>query len=201
VSINKESKDLYIRLLKLLKPYFKKISVILVCIVASAGINMILPLLSKQVMDSGLLAKNFGVVVKFSLIILIVVLVEQAIGLLETKFFSYVNATFQYSLNKMAFKHLQKLKLQYFNKTNFSEIMGNIVMDVGNISRVCDKGTFIVISQIFRIIGGVSGLLIIDWKLTVVVLFFAPIRYFKVKLLEKKRKEMFKEYIDYNRDL
>lgn len=196
----KENKDLIIRIFKLLKPYFKKISIIFVCIVASAGINMILPLLSKQIMDNGLLVKNLAVVVKFSIITFSIVLLEQAIGLLETKYYSYVNSIFQYSLTKMAFKHLQKLKLQYFNNTNFSEIMSNVGMDVGNISRICDKGTFIILSQIFRIIGGLIGLLIIDWRLTLIVLFVVPIRYFTVKFLAKKRKTMFNKFMEYNRE-
>ena len=173
---------------------------IFICIVASAGISMLFPLLSKQIMDKGLLLDNFSVVVKYSLFTLALVLIDQAIGLLETKYFSYVNSIFQYSLLKTAFKHLLKLKLQYFNNTNFSEIMSNIGMDAGNISRICDKGTFIIISQVFRIIGGLIGLLIIDWKLTIVVIFIAPIRYFTVKYLAKKRKTMFTEYMEYNRD-
>ncbi len=196
--VTEENRAILKRLFKLLKPYFKKISIIFVCIIASAGINMLFPLLSKQIMDNGLLTKNFGIVVKFSLLTLAIVLIEQAIGLVETKYFSYVNAMFQYSLQKMAFKHLQRLRLQYFNNTNFSEIMSNIGMDASNISRVCDKGTFIIISQIFRIIGGLIGLLIIDWKLTLVVLFVAPIRYFTVKILAKKRKAMINKFMEYN---
>ncbi|WP_242981114.1 ABC transporter transmembrane domain-containing protein [Ruminiclostridium sufflavum] len=94
---------------------------------------MLFPLLSKQLMDSGLLKSDFGMVVKISLFTLVLVFIDQAIGLLETKYFSYVNSMFQYSLQKAAFKHLLKLKLQFFNNTNFSEIMSNIGMDVGNI--------------------------------------------------------------------
>lgn len=198
--ITKENKNLYIRLFKLLKPYLKKISIIFVCIIISAGINMLLPLLSKQIMDNGLLVKNLGVVAKFSLITLAIVIFDQAIGLLETKYYSYVNSVFQYSLTKMAFKHIQKLKLQYFNNTNFSEIMSNVGMDVGNISRICDRGTFIILSQIFRIIGGLVGLLIIDVKLTFVVLLVIPIRYFAVKTMAKRRKTMFTEFMECNRD-
>ncbi|QNU67332.1 ABC transporter ATP-binding protein [Ruminiclostridium herbifermentans] len=198
--INNENRTIMKRLFKFLKPYFRKISVVFVCIIASAGINLLLPLLSKQIMDNGLLVKNFDIVVRFSLLTLTIVLIEQAIGLLETKYFSYVNAVFQYSLQKMAFKHLQRLKLQYFNNTNFSEIMSNVGIDVGNISRICDKGTFIVISQIFRIIGGLFGLLIIDWKLTLVVLFVIPIRCFTVKIMAKKRKAMINKFIEYNSD-
>lgn len=197
---SKDTNIILKRILKLLSPYIKKISIIFICIIASVGINMFFPLLSKQVMDNGLLKSNFGIVVKFSLFTFALVLIDQAIGLLETKYFSYLNSMFQYSLQKTAFKHLLKLKLQYFNSTNFSEIMGNIGMDVGNISRICDKGTFIIISQIFRIIGGLVGLLLIDWKLTIVVILVVPFRFFTVKFLAKKRKSMFKEYLEYNRE-
>ena len=198
--IAKENRTLYIRIFKLLKPYLKKISIIFLCIFISAGINMLLPLISKQIMDNGLLEKNLTVVVKFSVITLSIILLEQAIGLIETKYYSYVYSIFQYSLTKAAFKHLQKLKLQYFNNINFSEIMSNVGMDVGNISRICDKGTIIILSQIFKIIGGLMGLLIIDWRLTLVVLFVVPIRYFTVKFMAKKREAMFNEYIEYNRE-
>lgn len=197
---SKDTNIILKRILKLLRPYIKKISIIFICIIASVGINMLFPLFSKRVMDNGLLKSNFGIVVKFSLFTFALVLIDQAIGLLETKYFSYLNSMFQYSLQKTAFKHLLKLKLQYFNSTNFSEIMGNIGMDVGNISRICDKGTFIIISQIFRIIGGLAGLLLIDWKLTIVVILVVPFRFFTVKFLAKKRKSMFKEYLEYNRE-
>lgn len=198
--INVKTKDIYKRLFRLLKPYIKKISVIFICIIFSTGISMLFPLLSKQIMDNGLIVNNFTIVVKFSFFTFALVLVEQLIGILETKYFSYVNSIFQYSLLKMAFKHILILKLQYFNNTNFSEIMSNIGMDVGNISRVCDKGTFIIISQLFRIIGGIIGLLIIDWRLTIVVILIVPIRYFIVKSLAKKRKALFNQYLEYNRD-
>jgi ATP-binding cassette subfamily B protein len=200
MSVSEENKQIIKRIFKLLKPYFKKISVILICIIASAGINMLYPLISKQVMDNGLLKSDMYVVVKFTLITFAMVLIDQAFGLLETKYFSYVNSMFQYSLQKIAFKHLLKLKLQYFNNTNFSEIMGNVGMDVSNMSRVCDRATFIVISQVFRIIGGLVGLLMIDWRLTIVVILVAPVRYITVKYLAKKRKDMIKDYIEYNRE-
>lgn len=198
--ITKENKELCIRIFKLLKPYLKKISVVFLCIFISAGINMLLPLLSKQIMDNGLLKGNLDIVVKFSIITFSLVLLEQAIGFIETKYYSYVYSIFQYSLTKMAFKHLQKLKIQYFNNVNFSEIMNNVSMDVGNISRICDKGTIIVLSEIFRIVGGLIGLMIIDWRLTLVVLFVIPIRYFTVKFMAKKRKDMFNEFLEYNRE-
>lgn len=73
MSLTAENRFIYKRILVFLKPYLKKISIIFVCIIVSTCINMLLPLLSKQIMDNGLLVKNFGIVVKFSLLTLAIV--------------------------------------------------------------------------------------------------------------------------------
>jgi ATP-binding cassette subfamily B protein len=197
---NKESKALIGKIVVLLKPYTPKIAMVLICIFASSGISMLLPQFSKQIMDNGLIARDFNIVVRFSLLTLLFVLLDRGIGLLETRYFSYINSVFQYSLLKKAFKHILKLKLQYFNNTNFAEIMNNVDMDVGNISRICDRGTFMIISQTFRILGGAVGLLIIDWRLTILVVLICPAKYVSVRYLTRKRKQMFEKFLEYNRD-
>ncbi len=44
--------------------------------------------------------------------------------------------------------------------------------------------------QIFNIIGGILGLLMISWKLTIVVISIVPLRYFTIEILSKKRKKI-----------
>jgi hypothetical protein len=49
---------------------------------------------------------------------------------------------------KITDKHIPKFKISYFNNTNFAEIMNNISMDVGNISRIFDQTMFFIITGI-----------------------------------------------------
>lgn len=198
--VSKTDRVLLKKMIAMLRPYVKKITVVLVCIMVSTGISMVFPQLSKQIMDEGLIGRNFLLVVKLSIATLLLVLLNQLIGLLETKYYAYINSIFQYSLMKKAFKHILKIRLSYFNNTNFAETINNVNMDVGNISRICDKGTFIIVSQVFRIIGGITGLLIIDWKLTFLVLLICPAKYILVKYLARKRKRLFEKILEYNRD-
>jgi len=188
------------RILLLFKPYKKKIIAIIICTLVSSGIGMMYPLISKQLTDYGLMKSNLNIVIKFSLISLFLILVDQGIGMIETKYRSYLSAKMPYDLSKSAFKHLLKLKAQYFNNINFSEIMSNIGMDVGNISRVSDRSTFFIVLQIFRIIGGLIGLLIINWKLTILVVAVIPFRYILVKYLANARKKSFEMLMEYNKD-
>ena len=198
--ISKEDRALLKRMVGMLRPYAKKIAAVLACILASTGITMVFPQLSKQIMDDGLIGKDFTLVVKLSAAALVLVLLNQLIGLLETKYYAYINSIFQYSLLKKAFKHILRIRLHYFSNANFAEIMNNVTTDAANISRICDKGTFIIVSQAFRIAGGVTGLLIIDWRLTLLVLLICPAKYLLVKYLAVKRKRLFEEILEYNRD-
>lgn len=188
------------RILALFKPYTKKIIAILICIIFASGINMLLPLIGKQIMDDGLLAKNFGVVVWLSLISFSLILLEQTVGIFETKCRAYINSVMPYTLSKTAFKHLLKLRMQFFNNTNFAEIMNNISMDVNNVARISDRTSFYLITEVFKVVGGVIGLLLINWRLTILVVGIVPLRYWLVKYLAGKRRKTFEKYMEYNRD-
>ncbi|SHJ37994.1 ATP-binding cassette, subfamily B [Clostridium cavendishii DSM 21758] len=188
------------QLIGLLKPYKKKVLVILVCIIISSIATMIMPMLGKKIMDDGLIGKNFKTVVSTVTLCFLIIIFQQLLELLETKYFAYINSMLPYTLNNKAFKHLMNLKLQYFNNTNFSQTMNNISIDISNVSKIADKGMFYIITEIFKMIGGTIGLLIIDWRLTIIVFLFLPIRYILVKSLSKKRRTSFEEYMKYNED-
>lgn len=54
-----EDKKVIKRILYLFRPYIKKVVLILACMLASEGISMVIPRISQQLMDKGLLeAKN-----------------------------------------------------------------------------------------------------------------------------------------------
>ncbi len=200
MKISKQDYAIIKRVLSLLKPYTKKIVGIIICIIISAGIGLIMPLISRTMMDEGLLKSDFALVVYLSLFTLLLLIIEQGISIIETKYLSYIHSVMNFTLSKMAFKKSLKLNMDYFKNANFMEIMSNINMDAGNISRISDRSTFFIIAQVFRLIGGMAGLLLINWKLTILVTIIIPPRYILVKYFARKRRKMLEEYIEHNRE-
>lgn len=194
--IKSEDKKVLMRIVHLYKPYIKNIVVITLCMVVSAAISTILPLLSKNIVDKGLIENNFSLLIKLVLASIFLVLADQGIGFLEIRYRLYVSLMIPYELSKKAFKHTMKLDMKYFNSTNYGEIMNNLDMDVENISKIADSSIFFIITQVFKIIGGVIGLFLIDWKLTLVVLAIIPVKYKVVKILAKKKQEHFIKYME-----
>lgn len=196
MKIKSENKEVISKIINIFKPYKLKISIIILCILVSSMLSILTPVISQKLMDEGLIGKNLNVVVKYSLYGLLIVIVIQAIGIIETKYRTYIENLLLYNLEKDAFKHTLKLNLNFFSNTNYGEIMSNLRLDIRNIAQIANGNTFYIITSIFRIIVGIIGLIIINYKLAVLVVVITPIRYLIVKYLAKCRANLFGEYIN-----
>lgn len=186
------------KLLSLFKPYTRKIIYIFICIILSSCISIALPLISREIIDDGLLNYNFSLVYKSSFLALGLVIIDQIIKFLETRNVSYINSMILYHLTKISFKHLLRLKVQFYNNKNTTEIIKNIDFDINNVARISDRFVFHIIDQIFKIIGGMLGLFILDWRLASLVICVFPLKYFLVKHLSKVKEKSMQSYIEYN---
>lgn len=110
MKIPEDEKKLIWNIFGLYKPYKKKIFIIISCILISSFISMIIPQISKGMMDSGFIPGNIHVVIKLSVLTLLLVVTDQATGILETSDQAYLNTIIPYNLSKKAFKHTMNLK-------------------------------------------------------------------------------------------
>lgn len=200
MNIKKEDKHLISRIINLFKPYKWKIILVIICIIISSGLSILTPLINQRLMDDGLIEKNLSIIIKYSVYNLILIIIIQAIGIIETKYRSYIENLLSYNLEKEAFKHTLKLKISFFSSANYAEIMSNLRTDISNIALIANQSTFYIITSIFRIIVGIIGLIAIDWRLSIVVLILTPLRYLVVRYLAKKRKSLFEKYIESYQD-
>ncbi|NFE59415.1 ABC transporter ATP-binding protein [Clostridium botulinum] len=195
MNIKKEDKQIICNIIKLFKPYKWKMILVITSITISSGLGILTPLINQQLIDEGLIAKNLRVIITYSIYNLILITVIQGLEVVETKYRSYLENLLSFNLEKKAFKHTLKLKMDFFNDTNCTEIISNLRIDINNISQICNQSTFYVITSIFRIIVGIIGLIAIDWRLSILVMLVTPVRYLIVKYLAKKREALFEKYI------
>ncbi len=88
-----------------------------------------------------------------------------------------------------------RLKISYFNNTNYAEILNNVNMDIGKMSSIADNSVFFVVTQAFSMVGGIIGLFIIDYRMTILVLIFIPVKCIVMKHFAKKQKSIMDEFI------
>lgn len=193
-----ENKIIVKKMLLLFKPYRKEILYIFICIAVSSCISIVLPLISRSIIDEGLLQYNFPLVCKQSFLVLGLILIEQGISFAEMKNVAYINSMILYHLTKVSFKHLIRLKVHYYTNKNTTEIIKDIDFDINNVARISDRFVFHIIDQLFKIIGGMAGLFILDWRLASLVVGIFPLKYAFIKYLTKKKERSMQSFMEYN---
>lgn len=189
------NKEAIKKLLGLLKVHKKTIIVIIGCLLISTGLNLCLPLISKQIMDAGFIGGNKNLLIKLVLLSMGIYGINSLIDIIKEKKRVDISAQIQYFLSEQSFSHLMRLKISYFNNTNYAEILNNVNMDINKMSTIADNSVFFVVTQAFSMIGGIIGLFIIDYRMTILVLVFIPAKCIVMKHFAKKQKFIMDEFI------
>lgn len=183
------------KLLGLLREHKRIIGVIIGCLLISTGLNLCIPLISRQIMDDGFIGGNKSLLIKLVLITLVIYGVNSLIDIIKEKKRVDISSKIQYFLSEQSFSHLMKLRMSYFNSTNYAEILNNVNMDISKMTSVADSSVFFVVTQAFSMVGGGIGLFIIDYRMTILVLIFIPVKCIVMKHFAKKQKSIMDDFI------
>ena len=186
--------------LGLLKGYSKTIAVIIGCLLISTGLSLCIPLLNRQIMDEGFIGENKSLLIELTLILMAIYGINSIIDIIKEKKRVEISAKLQYFLSEQSFAHLMKMKMSYFNNTNYAELLNNINTDIGKMVMISDESIFFVVTQTFNMIGGLIGLFIIDYRMSILVIIFIPIKCIVMKYFAKKQKSIMEDFIRRNQE-
>ena len=184
----------------LIKPHIFKLSIIFLCMIISSIVNLLIPLANKHMMDDGLLKNHFQNVVMYSGLAFLLVFCDKMFNVIQEKLRTRISAKIKFTLHESALNHLLRLKIDYFNETNQTQLLNNLTTDISNISRIFDKSLLFALSQLFGLIGGFIGLFLINFKLAIIVLCFIPVKYVLVRVFSNHKKKRVNEYIEKSSD-
>lgn len=190
-----DNKEAVRRLLLLLNRYRKTIVVIVCCLFISTGLSLCIPLISRRIMDDGFIGGDKKLLIELVLASMVIYLINSLIDVIKEKKRVDISAKIQYFLSEQSFSHLMKLRVNYFNNTNYAETLNNINTDINQMTAIADSSVFFVITQAFSMTGGIIGLFIIDFRMTFLVLAFIPIKCVVMKHFAKKQKNIMNEFI------
>ncbi len=186
------------RLFLLLQRYKKTIIAIISCLFISSGLSLFVPLISKRIMDDGFIGGNKELLIKLVLSTMVIYIINSLIDIIKENKRVDISAKIQYFLSEQSFSHLMKLRINYFNNTNYAETLNNINMDIRQMTSIADSSVFFVITRVFSMIGGIIGLFIIDFRMTMLVLLFIPIKCIVMKRFARKQKQIMDEFLKAN---
>ena len=173
------------RLLGYLKPYSLLTLLALSFLLATTVIKSIIPLVASHFIDQYL-----GNLSQFAVTVLIayygLYILQTLIQYIGNLLFARVSYSIVRDIRKDAFDNMEKLGMSYFDKTPSGSIVSRLTNDTETISDMFSGLLSSFISAIFIFVTTLYTMMVLDFRLTGLVLLFLPLIFILVNLYRKK---------------
>ncbi len=166
------------RIAELFTPYRLQLGVIVALVLVSAALGILPPLITQRVFDDGLFpaagTPNMPVLLWLVLAMLLVFVVSQVLGIVQTRFTARVGNQVMGDLRVKLFSHLQAMELGFFTRTKTGVIQSRLQNDVGGVASVLSNTVSSVIGNTVTVIAAFVAMLLLSWQLTIIALILLP---------------------------
>ncbi len=173
------------RLLGYLKPYSLLTLLALSFLLATTVIKSIIPLVASHFIDQYL-----GNLSQFAVTVLIayygLYILQTLIQYIGNLLFARVSYSIVRDIRRDAFANMEKLGMSYFDKTPSGSIVSRLTNDTETISDMFSGLLSSFISAIFIFVTTLYTMMVLDFRLTGLVLLFLPLIFILVNLYRKK---------------
>lgn len=183
----KFTKELGLRILSYLRPYKLKFAIVVVVVLVSAALGVVPSLLTGRMVDDGLIAGNFRVLVELIIAAFVVTVVSNALSLVETWLNTSIAQGIIYDLKTQMYAHFQKQPYQYFVESRQGEIVTRMTGDVNGVQSAVSTTMTNSIKNIGTIIVSVVALVQCNWILALTGLAIIPLYILPTRVTGKRR--------------
>jgi len=186
--INKESIKQVMRLLSYLKPYRTKFFLGLVCLILSSASSFLFPLLMGRLIGTGAQAEQGGKMVPneildvfptdnntVALTLLAVLFIQAIFSYFRINWFVEVAEKGLADIRRDTYHKLITLPMNFFSQRRVGELNSRLSADLSQIQDAITTTLAEMIRQIIIFIGGITFLILVSGKLTLMLLAVLPI--------------------------
>ena len=173
------------RLLSYLKPYGLLTFLALAFLLATTVVKSIIPLVASHFIDQYLNNLN-QLAVTVLLVYYGLYILQTIVQYVGNLLFARVSYSIVRDIRRDAFANMEKLGMSYFDKTPAGSIVSRLTNDTETISDMFSGILSSFISAVFIFVTTLYTMLVLDYRLTALVLLFLPLIFLLVNLYRKK---------------
>ncbi|MBR6260181.1 MAG: ABC transporter ATP-binding protein [Erysipelotrichaceae bacterium] len=183
----KISKELLIRILKYLKPYWLQLIFVFAIIILSSVLGLLPSLITARIIDEAILGKDFALLIQLVILAIITLAVSNIVGVLESYINSWVSQRIVYDMKNEMFQHLQKMPHSFFTSEKQGDIITRMNSDISGVATVISSILTNIISNVCTVITTIVALFNIDAKLSLIGILVIPLLVLPTKSAGKNR--------------
>jgi len=178
--------NLYRRLLELIKPYWIKLALAMVCMLFVSLLTSAQAFLVKPALDDIFLKRDEKTLFFLPMAIILLFLLKGLFDYGQAYLMNYVGLRIVADLREKLYHHIQRLSLSFFTKTSTGTIISRITYDASLIQSSVSNAITGFIKDVFTVIGLIGVLFYQHWKLALLALIIFPLAVFPIKEFGKR---------------
>jgi ATP-binding cassette subfamily B protein len=178
------------RIVRLFRPYRRRLASVSALIVVSAGLGVVSPFLLREVLDVAIPEENLGLLSALVAGMVVIPIVTGTLGVWQTLLSNQVGQSVMHDLRTQVYRHLQRLSLAFFTRTRTGEVQSRIANDIGGIETVVTSTATSVLANVTTVLATVVAMLLLDWRLAAFALALLPLFVWLTKRVGDQRKKV-----------
>jgi ATP-binding cassette, subfamily B, bacterial len=180
------------------RPYRGRIALSLVLILLSAGLDIIRPLIFRDLIDYTLPNGDVNRLNLLAVALIMIPALGSLIGIINRKNNATVGEGVIYDLRRTLYSHLQKMSLRFFTNTKTGELMSRLNNDVVSAQSAINDTIVGIISNTVQLIATLAVMFALEWRLTLLGLLVFPAFVFVAQRVGMKLRDIAREAMDIN---
>ena len=168
------------------RPHRLAIAGLLGLSVCASLLVLVQPWLTKQLIDDGLLARNFPVLATVAGLMIVAGLLGTALSGVNRYLHTRLSGRILFALRDDLYQHLQTLSPGFYGQRRIGDLMSRIDGDVAEIQRFAVDSLFSAVSSIIGLLVALGMLLALSWQLSLLALILIPLDVLWLRWMRRK---------------
>jgi len=183
----------YRRIFDYIVPYWRRLALVLALSLISTLLGLAQPYITKLLIDEALLRRSMRALTMVAVLMVVVTVIGFALNILSSYRYVSVSAAVLFDMRLSVYEHLQKLSPRFYTRTKLGEIVSRLNNDISEVQRVAADTLLAAVSNFIFLIGSVTIMLLLNWKLFFLSILLIPVsvvalKHYRGKLTDNVRR-------------
>ncbi len=192
--MNTKDKELFRKISVVLRPYFSKLLIVMVGMVAVGGFNALQAYMVKPLLDEIFFKHNLRMLNLLPAGLLLVFFVKGIVYFIYSYLLETVGQSVIRDMRNAVYAHLNNMPLSFFHKTPTGELISRVINDVTLLQSAVSNALIQLLRDFFSVVGLLGVLFYMDWRLALASLIFLPMATVPIVVFAKKFRKISTNY-------
>jgi len=171
----KVTKELLLRILSYLKPYWLQFLMVFAAILLSATVGLLPAIITGRIVDQALVGEDLALLIRLLIMAFCALGVSQLIGVLESYINAWISQRIIFDMKNQMYRHLQYMPHSFFTTEKQGDIITRMNTDISGVSTVISGTLSSVVSNTATVVTTLVALLTMSWQLALVGIAIIPL--------------------------